>query len=389
LKKAATGQTRKVAEEVLMGKKILVIEDDDIALRLIEYTLSKEGYQVLKAKNGLEGIAKVKSEEPDLIILDVMLPGMDGFEVCYRLRAESQTAKLPILMLSGKAQEIDKATGFKVGADDYITKPVAPRELVSRIESQLARKTAAKSKIIAFLGTKAGVGTTTMVVNLAVILSQKGKRVIVADLSSYNGNLTEHLGLKPEKSIADLLGKPVDMIKHRELEAALAVYQSGVKVLAIPRPSEEGKGLSASNVNLLFGRLREVTDYLLLDLSAPVSNLGKATLAKCDLVIIVTDFKAGALADLKSTSALLQKMGVSKERLGAVVIDREATFPETALSNIRSIIEMNTKVSLLGVIPYEIKASLEIMPGTIPLIIANPNSPMAWSIREVASHIVS
>jgi pilus assembly protein CpaE len=389
LKKAATGQARKVAEEVLMGKKILVIEDDDIALRLIDYTLRKEGYEVLTAKNGLEGIIKAKSGEPDLVILDVMLPGMDGFEVCYRLRAEPQTAKLPILMLSGKAQEIDKATGLKVGADDYITKPVAPRELVSRIESQLARKTAAKSKIIAFLGTKAGVGTTTMVVNLAVILSQKGKRVIVADLSSYNGNLTEHLGLKPEKSIADLLGKPVDMIKHRELEAALAVYQSGVKVLAIPRPSEEGKELSASNVNLLFGRLREVTDYLLLDLSTPPSNLGKATLAKCDLVIIVTDFKTGALVDLKSTSTLLQKMGVSKERLGAVVIDREATFPETALSNMRSIIEMNTKVSLLGVIPYEIKASLEIMPGTIPLILANPNSPMAWSIREVASHIVS
>lgn len=369
-----------------MSKKILVIEDDDIALRLIEYTLRKEGYQVLLAKNGLEGIRKAHSEEPDLIILDVMLPGIDGFEVCHRLRSEPQMAQLPILMLSGKAQEVDKATGLKVGADDYITKPVAPRELVSRIESWLTRKTAAKSKIIAFLGTKVGVGTTTMVVNVAVTLSQKGKRVIVADLSAYNGNLAEHLGLKPEKSITELLGKPIDTIKHRELEAVLAAYQSGVRVL--PRPPEEGKGLSSSNVNLLFGRLREVTDYLLLDLSAPISDLGKATLTKCDLVIIVTDFKAGALPDLKSTSALLQKMGVSKERLGAVVIDREATFPEEALTNMRSIIEMSTKVSLLGVIPYEITASLELA-GTAPLILSNPNSPMAWSIREVASHIIS
>jgi DNA-binding response OmpR family regulator len=367
-----------------MDKKILVIEDDAVVLRLIEYTLHKEGYQVLTAKNGLEGISKAKSEQPDLIILDVMLPGIDGFEVCHRLRSAPKTAQLPILMLSGKAHEIDKATGLKVGADEYLTKPVTPRELVSRIESQLARKTAAKSKIIAFLGTKGGVGTTTTVVNVAVTLSQKGKQVIVADLCAYNGNLTEHLGLKPEKSITELLGKPIDNIKHRELEAALAVYQSGVRVIAIPRPGEE---CSSSNVNLLFGRLREVADYLLVDLSAPLSDLGKATLSKCDLVIIVTDFKAGALPDLKTTSALVQKLGVSKERVGAVLIDREATFPKEALSNMRSIIEMNTKLSLLGVIPYEIKASLEAMPGATPLILSKPNSPMAWSIREVASHI--
>jgi DNA-binding response OmpR family regulator len=372
-----------------MGKKILVIEDDAIALRLIEYTLRKEGYEVLLAKNGLEGIRKAQSEEPDLLILDIMLPGMDGYEVCHRLRAESQTAHLPILMLSGKAQEIDKATGLKVGADDYVTKPTAPRELVSRVESLLARKRAAKSKIIAFLGTKGGVGTTTLVVNVAVTLSQKGKRVIVADLRSCNGNLTEHLGLKAGKNITELLAKPPHTIKHRELEAALAVHNTGVRVLAIPYPAEEHKELSPSNVNSLFGRLREVTDYILLDLSAPLSDLGKATLTKCDLVVIVTDFKAGALPDLKTISALLQKLGVTKEQLGAVLIDREATFPEEALSNMKSIIELNTKVSLLGVIPYETKASLELVPGTVPLILSDPNSPMAWSIREVASHIIS
>lgn len=287
-----------------MSKKILVIEDDAIALRLIEYTLRKEGYEVLLAKNGTEGISKARSEEPDLLILDIMLPGIDGFEVCHRLRSESQTAHLPILMLSGKAQEADKATGMKVGADDYVTKPAAPRELVSRVESLLARKTAAKSKIIAFLGTKEGVGTTTMLVNVAVTLSQKGKRVIVADLCSHNGNLTEHLGLKPENNITELLVKPIDTLKHRELEAALLVHHTSVRVLAITHPCEEHKEFPPSAVNLLFGRLREVSDYLLIDLSTPPSDLGRATLTKCDLVVIVTDFKAGALADLDRKSVV-------------------------------------------------------------------------------------
>ena len=123
-----------------MDKKILVIEDDPATLRLIDYSLRHEGFQVLTASNGLEGLRKVHDEEPDLIILDVMLPGMDGFEICHHLRSEPDTAQLPILMLSAKAQEIDKDTGLKVGANDYLAKPADPSEIVSRVERLLAPK---------------------------------------------------------------------------------------------------------------------------------------------------------------------------------------------------------------------------------------------------------
>lgn len=124
----------------MINKKILVIEDDPIGLRLIQYTLQHEGYQVLSALNGQEGLRKANEENPDLIILDVMLPGIDGFEVCYRLRAEPQTAQLPILMLSAKAQDTDKTTGLKVGADDYLTKPASPSEIVKRVRTLLAQR---------------------------------------------------------------------------------------------------------------------------------------------------------------------------------------------------------------------------------------------------------
>ena len=122
-----------------MGKKILVIEDDPSTLRLIKYTLQQEGYQVLIASNGLDGMRKAQSGEIDLIILDVLLPGIDGFEICHRLRGDPQTAQLPILMISGKAREIDKATGLKMGADDYITKPWHRPELLDKIAAMLQR----------------------------------------------------------------------------------------------------------------------------------------------------------------------------------------------------------------------------------------------------------
>jgi two-component system alkaline phosphatase synthesis response regulator PhoP len=127
-------------KEMTMDKKILVIEDDPATLRLVDYSLRHEGYQVFTASNGLEGIRKAHNEAPDLIILDVMLPGMDGFEICHRLRSEPDTAQLPILMCSAKAQEIDKDTGLKVGADDYLSKPSTPADIVNHVASLLAKK---------------------------------------------------------------------------------------------------------------------------------------------------------------------------------------------------------------------------------------------------------
>src|SRR3972149_114901 len=102
-----------------MAKKILIIEADPTALRLTEYTLKQRGHQVLTTCNGLEGIITAQKEAPDLIILDVMLPGIDGYEVCKRLRTGAQTAETPILIISGKAREEDIAIGFRAGARDY------------------------------------------------------------------------------------------------------------------------------------------------------------------------------------------------------------------------------------------------------------------------------
>lgn len=372
-----------------MNKKILVIEDDPSALRLIQYTLEQEGYQVLTATNGLAGIRKAQNEKPDLVVLDVMLPGINGFEICHRLRTEFLTARMPILMLSAKAREIDKATGLKVGAEDYLTKPADPSLIVSRVEALLARKTAARSKIITFLGSKGGVGTTTMVVNLAIALAQRSKQVIVVDLCSDHGSVAEHLGLKPEHPITELLVKPIDTINRHDLEAALAVHYTGVRVLAIPKPSPEHDDISPSDVDLLFERLREMTDFLLVDLPSQPSDSAEAALTKCDLIIIVTDFKADALPEVKSTVALLSILGISQERMGLVVIDRDTIFPEVELPEMKPTMEASTGISLLGIIPYDTQASLEILPGSIPVILSSPNCPMAWSIRGMAEHIIA
>lgn len=115
-----------------MGKKILVIEDDPASSKLMQYALTQHGYEVLIASNGSDGLRKARTEGPALVILNVMLPGMDGFEVCHRLRIEGDG--LPIVMLSEKAREADRATGFRLGANEYLIKPVSPSTVISVVD---------------------------------------------------------------------------------------------------------------------------------------------------------------------------------------------------------------------------------------------------------------
>jgi DNA-binding response OmpR family regulator len=120
-----------------MNKKILVVEDDPSTLRFIEYTLQQDGFEVMLAKNGLDGLKLAQTQHPDLIVLDIMLPGLDGYEVCNRLRQKPETASILILMLSAKARQEDKDMGLKMGADAYLSKPVDPTEIVNKVKSLL------------------------------------------------------------------------------------------------------------------------------------------------------------------------------------------------------------------------------------------------------------
>ncbi|MBD0316328.1 MAG: response regulator transcription factor [Nitrospiraceae bacterium] len=120
-------------------KKILIVEDEKDILQLVRLYLEKEGFRTVTAMTGSEGLDQVKAEKPDLLVLDLMLPQMDGLEVCKRLRSNPETARLPIIMLTAKAEESDTIVGLELGADDYVTKPFSPKTLVARVKALVRR----------------------------------------------------------------------------------------------------------------------------------------------------------------------------------------------------------------------------------------------------------
>ncbi len=118
---------------------ILIVEDDEDILQLIKYNLENAGFDTITASDGLEALNKARRHMPDMILLDLMLPGMDGFEICKELKRGSETARIPILMLTARGEEVDRIVGLELGADDYVVKPFSPREIILRVRAVLRR----------------------------------------------------------------------------------------------------------------------------------------------------------------------------------------------------------------------------------------------------------
>ncbi len=198
-----------------MSEKILIVDDDLETLRLVGLMLQRQGYQIVAANNGSQGINLAKNEKPDLIVLDVMMPDMDGYSVTRELRKEPTTSDTPILMFTAKSQVDDKVAGYEAGVDDYLTKPVHPVELVAHIKALLARRKPSKAQetppvqkgyTIGILAAKGGLGVSTLALNLAIAIFERTKSdIIAAEMVPGSGTWGMELGYANSQGLSNLL----------------------------------------------------------------------------------------------------------------------------------------------------------------------------------------
>lgn len=278
-----------------MNEKILIVDDEPRMLQLFGMALEHVGYRIAVAQDANQALAKAQTENPDLIILDVMLPGVSGLELCQQLRHEPRTANIPIIMLSAKVEVPDRIAGLRAGADEYVIKPVIPAELIARIESLLERirrfrgeDVPKAGKVLTFVGAKGGVGTTTVVLNLGIALVMQRKSVVAAELRAYPGSFPILLGLRRPKSLGDLMTLEPRAISARELSQILPSHSSGLQVLCAPPDFGVQADFDSERVKAIIAGLAGMADYVVLDLPPhPVVGFREAIQQSHTLVLVM------------------------------------------------------------------------------------------------------
>jgi pilus assembly protein CpaE len=347
-----------------MAEKILIIDDDLDTLRLVGLMLQKQGYQIAAAGAGQQGLDLAFSDTPDLILLDVMMPQMDGYEVARRLRANGKTSGVPILMFSAKSQLDDKVTGFEAGADDYLTKPTHPTELQAHVKALLARSNKGKTSgpaaspafgqpayLVGIVAARGGLGVTTVALNLAAVLRKRTNAdVIMAEFRPGQGTLAADLRLTKETGLNELLNMPYTDITGQLVRDRLAQHSSDIDFLvASPQPRD---GILANNIQqfeVILSRLNFMARFVIVDLGVGITPMTQKLFPRFSEILVVTEPFENPLRHSRALLDDLVGLEVDKQRLRVVVNYRLRSEAQLSVPQVQERIKYPIEVTFTPV----------------------------------------
>lgn len=308
-----------------MVYKILIAEDEITMRRLMVTLLRRNKHEVIEASNGEEAFALAYEHQPDIILLDVMMPISDGFDAVRRLRANPETESIPVIFLSAKGQVEDRVEGLRLGGDDYIIKPAEPTELLARIDSVILRSRRnarrRKGQVFGFIGAKGGVGKTTAIANLAVHFNNNGRTPFLIDMNLVFGNLAEQFGLDgTNSSLAHLTTIPYEKIDVAAIQQAALRHSSGIPILASPPTVPSWATFSTDHLRVIVEQATFAERYVFLDLPRDPDILDVVSDQISGLILVLTS-EPGCLRTGQAVSAYLNGIGIH-DRLSAILVHR-------------------------------------------------------------------
>jgi len=376
-----------------MAEKILVVDDDVDTLRLVGLMLQRQGYQIVAASNGHQALALAQAENPDLILLDVMMPDMDGYEVTRRLRAEAATSTTPIIMFTAKSQLDDKVAGFDAGADDYLTKPTQPRELFAHVKAVLARTTkgkpisaepASKEKgyVLGVLAAKGGLGVTTLALNLAVCLRIRTRKdVILTEIRPGEGSLALELSYLHPEGFSRLLQRKPDEVTITDVENELILHKSDIRLLLSSyHPNDVKNEVLVDRYESIVRHLAFLGDYILLDLGPGLSSLNDRMISLCDEIVIVLEPVPHTVMRTQLLVDELLTKGFGEGRLNVVLYNRLRSEMMLTMPQVQQ--QFKHPISVVFTPAPEL--AYQSSKNNMPLVLLNPDNLVTQQFAKLA-----
>lgn len=361
--------------------RILVIDDNADLLQMIRLLLEGQGgHEAILSAEGEDGLAKARANPPDLAIVDVMMPGMNGYEVCRRLRQDPRTANIPIIVLTARGQPVDREAALEAGADEYIAKPVTMTNLLERVTRLLAQRPAGPALpirgVVALLSLRGGVGVTTLAVNLALAYAQKAPgQVCLLDLCPSSGHAALHLGLRPEPNWLALTTSDIEPTEAT-IRGCLLSHATGLRLLAAPFTPVVGTTMSHKRILTVLSALQRDFSLVVVDLPSVLVEGTMAVLEAADLIVVVLTADPAAIQTTLGTLQVLRPWA-SKVRL---ILNQ--VIPGTVMSV--DAVQRVLRQSPVAAIPFD-AGQAEALAHNKPLLIAAPQSPLAQGIARLAS----
>ncbi|MBF6604198.1 MAG: response regulator [Chloroflexi bacterium] len=371
-----------------MAAKILVVDDDPNVQRQLTYTLKQEGYEVVVAADGTEAIRLWGVDSPALILLDVLLPKLDGYQVAERIRAEEgATVHVPIIMLTAEREVEQKVRGLRAGADDYLIKPFHPAELVARIRSLLARFAPAETlvgrpplgRLHVYYGAKGGVGTTTIAINAAIALHRElGRSVALVDGNLQFGDHRVFLDLGLDrKSIVDVVTAStidVDLVKQ-----VLVKHDSGVDLLLAPPSPETAELVTADHVPLILDHLRTLYDYVLVDIDKRLDEVNLRALDASDTIFVVMTADLSCLKNVRLVLETIANLGYEQGKV-QLVLNRSNAFTGISVKNAEGALKRTIDHQVVN----EYRGAISALNSGAPFMFTKADSPLGRSLLDFA-----
>ncbi len=373
-----------------MAGKVLVVDDDASVQRLLQYTLKQEGYEVVIAADGTEGLRAWQQESPSLILLDVTLEGADGFEVATRIRAgEGQGEHVPIIMLTSDRDVQQKVRALRAGADDYLVKPFHPAELLARMKSLIARFAPSDAlmgrppmgRVHAYYGAKGGVGTTTIAINAAIALQALGRRVVLVDGNLQFGDHRVFLDLGLDrKGIVDVVSAPsmdADLVK-----SILQTHESGVDLLLAPPSPESADLVTAAHMHQILEILAGLYDYVIVDIDKRLDDLNLMVLDVAETIFAVMTADLSCLKNVRLVLETIGHLGYESNKL-KLVLNRSNAFTGINVKSAEGALRRPIELQIVN----EYRGAISALNSGAPFMIAKADSVLGRSVLDFAKAV--